>query len=216
MAKSPVTAIEVRYRALASGPGDDQGAWSSRQFPPGETIVLTGLSRGVEYAMQARSLGVAGLASIWVDLPPHTVSTSPRTGPTALPPVTIGNVSSRWVSGTAVAFTATDTDATVTVTAGSLQVGATPITYGASSAALIGAADEVRTVHLYYDDPRFEGGTRTLGVTTDKVASMSSYGRIYIASLVITFDAVGGGGTGGGGGIGGGGGGSGDFPTVLE
>ena len=129
--------------------------------------------------------------------------------------MTIGNVASRWVAGTEVTYTASDTSATISVTAGTLQIADKQISYGASSAVLAGTADQVVTVWLYYDDLRLQGGTRTLGVTTDPVTSLAAPGRILISSLTITFDSVGGGGTGGGGDIGGGGGGSGSNNQLV-
>lgn len=198
-----VVAYEVRYRLAGSGQ-----PWTVRRFPPESTTVsLSGLIRGEEYTGEARSLGPNGLASAWV--PVTWVVEDAHEGAAALPPVAIGNVGSRWVSGTEATWAADDTTAAISVTAGDLQVGDTTISYGASSAEIVGVAEEVRIVHLYYDDPRLQGGSRTLGVTEDIVSSMSEYGRIYIATLTITFDTVGGAGTGGGGNIGGGGGGSG-------
>lgn len=200
---APTVAYEIRYRVKDSGQ-----PWTTARFPPDSTtITLKGLLRGEEYEGNARSVGPLGQVSLWQ--PVTWIMDTANEGATALPPVTVGNVGSRWVSGTAATWSADDTTADIAVTAGVLQVGDDQINYGASTAQISGTASEVRTVHLYYDDPQFAGGTRTLGVTTDKVASMSGHGRIYIATLTITFDTAGGGGTGGGGGIGGGGGGSG-------
>lgn len=213
MATSPITAVEVRFRPLEGGPGDDEGAWTYQRFAPGEKIALRNLRRGVQYQVQVRNIGVGELSSAWVEQL-VTVPNSNRTGVAALPPAAVGNVSSRWVSGTAVNYSATDTSATITVTAGTLQVAEKQINYGASSATITGTAGEVRVVYLYYDDLRLEGGSRTLGVTTDPVTSLAAYGRIFIASLQVTFDVAGGSGSSGGGGIGGGGGGSGS--TMIQ
>src|SRR5690606_14959947 len=106
-------------------------------------------------------------------------------------------------------WSATDTVATVNVSAGVLQAGERQVSYNASSVEITGTAEEEKTVYLYYDDPQYAGGTRTLGYTTDPVASMAGYGRVLIDQVTITYDSVGGGGTSGGGDIGGGGGGSG-------
>jgi hypothetical protein len=214
MAKSPVIAIDVRCRSRMGGPGDDEGEWIEQRFAPGDQVRIRGLTRDVPYEFQSRHVGVGGLASDWVPMGTHTVAGTNRRGAAALPPVTVGNVASRWVSGTAVTFTATDTSATITVTAGTLQIGGRQISYGASSATIAGAANEVRTVYLYYDDPQLVGGTRTLGVTTDAVASMASHSRIFIAALKVTFAPTGGT-SDGGGDIGGGGGGSGTN-TMLQ
>ena len=204
--KSPVTGVEVRWRAVD---GTDVTDWSYQRFLPGQPVTLPGVVRDTEYDIEICYLGLRGTRSAWVALPRHTVASTNREGAAALPPVTVGNVSSRWVSGTAVSYTATDTLATINVTAGTLQVADKQIAYGASSAEIAGTAEETKTVYLYYDDPRLAGGTRTLGVTTNAVTSLAASGRILIAELQITFDVAGGTGTGGGGDIGGGGGGSG-------
>lgn len=215
MAKSPVIAVEVRYRPLEGGPGDADGAWTYQRFAPGEQIALRNLRRGVAYQVQARNLGVGELASGWTEVS-VTVPNSNRTGAAGQLPVAAGNVTSRWVSGTAVNYTSTDTQATVTVTAGVLQIGGKQIAYGASSVVVAGTANEIKKLYLYYDDLYLQGGTRTLGATTSPVASMSSGGRILIAALNVTFAPTGGTVTGGGdigGGGGGSGGGSGEFNT---
>lgn len=202
---APIVAYELRYRITGSGQ-----PWTTVRVSPESTAIeLRGLVRGEDYEGEARSLGPGGLASAWVPIT-WTVADA-HEGAAALPPVSIGNVGSRWVSGTDATWTAEETTADIAVTAGDLQVGDTQISYGASAAEIVGVADEVRTVHLYYDDPKLEGGTRTLGVTDDLVASMSGHGRIYIATLTVTFDSVGGTGTSGGGSIAGGGGGSGQI-----
>lgn len=204
--KSPVIGVEVRWRPVD---GTDAAEWTYKRFLPGQPVTLDNVVRGTDYDIELCNLGLRGTRSPWVALPRHTVASTNREGAAALPPVTIGNVSSRWISGTAVSYTATDTTATINVTAGTLQVAEKQIAYGASSAQVAGTASEVKTVWLYYDDPRLVGGTRTLGVTESSVTSLAARGRILIAPLQITFDVAGGTGTGGGGDIGGGGGGSG-------
>lgn len=162
---------------------------------------------GVVYEIEARNLGLGGLASEWVVVP-FTMPETNREGAAALPPVTVGNAASRWISGTAATYSATSGEATISVTAGMLQVGDKQISYGPSSVVVSGLPNTAVRFWLYYDDFHFQGGTRTLGATADPTASMASDGRILISPLDVTFASPGGS-TGGGGDIGGGGGGSG-------
>lgn len=200
--KSPVTAMEVRYRTAG-----DTG-WITERFTPSEQVVLPDTSRGEVYEIQARNIGVQGVPpSDWVTVP-FVMPDTNRQGAAALPPVSVGNAASRWISGTSVTYSATDTEATISVTAGTLQVGDRQISYGPSSAVVSGTPNTAVRFWLYYDDFNFSGGTRTLGATTDPTASMASNGRILISPIDVTF-APPGGSTGGGGDIGGGGGGSG-------
>jgi hypothetical protein len=201
---TPTLSIEVRWRVAGSGQ-----PWSVGRYPPDATnITIPGLIRGVTYEGQARSIGPGGLASEWVPIT-FEVPNGTRTSATGLPPVVAGNVASRWISGTQLSWSGNSTTITISVSAGVLQVGDKQISYGPSSAEITGTAGEVRTVYLYYDDPYWQGGSRTLGVTTDSVASMAAAGRILIDRLTVTFASSSGGTTGGGGDVGGGGGASG-------
>lgn len=59
---APVLGYEVRYRIAGSG-----AQWTVRQFPADSTtITIPGLSRGINYEGEARSLGPNGLNSGWV------------------------------------------------------------------------------------------------------------------------------------------------------
>lgn len=206
---APTLAIEVRWRVASSGQ-----PWSVQRYPPEATnITIPGLTRGVSYEGQARAIGPGGLVSAWMPVT-FDVADGNRNSSTALPPVTVGNVSSRWISGTEIGWSGTDTSITLSVTAGVLQVGDQQISYGASSVEITGVADELRTVFLYYDDPYWEGGTRTLGATTDIVASMAQAGRVLIDQVTVKF-AASGGSSSGGGDVGGGGGGSGTGPPTC-
>lgn len=199
-----IVAIELHWRIK-----DSEQPWTVARYAPDlTTITLTGLIRGETYEAEARYVQDFGPPSSWATAD-IIVSDTDRIGTTALPPVVSGNVSSRWVSGTEITWSATETACTINVSAGVLQYGERPVSYNASSIELVGTADEVRTVYLYYDDPKVEGGTRTLGATTDSVASMAGYGRVLIDQVTVTFDSAGGTGTSGGGDIGGSGGGSG-------
>lgn len=207
---APTLSIEVRWRVQASGQ-----PWSVGRYPPeASNITIPGLIRGTTYEGQARAIGPGGLASRWVPIT-FDVADGNRTSSTALPPVMVGNVSSRWISGTEISWSGNDTNITLSVTAGVLQVGDQQISYAASSSEITGTANEVRTVFLYYDDPYWEGGSRTLGVTTDSVASMAQPGRVLIDQVTVTF-AASGGSSSGGGDIGGSGGGSGPSCPAEE
>jgi hypothetical protein len=209
---TPAAFYELRWRIAGS-----DGAWLTKRVEANtDHVRISGLTRGVSYEGFARAISSFGAASDWAPMD-FVVEGITNEGPLNFPPVTVGNVSSRWVEGTEVTFTATDTEATINVTAGVLQVGDQQVNYGASSATVTGTAGSSRVVYLYYDDPRFQGGSRTLGTTDSSVDSMADYGRIFITGIRITFDTVGGGGVGGGGGIGGGGGGTGSSPfETLE
>lgn len=208
--KSPVTAIEVRWRRVG-----DTGGWQSRRYVPGAKIQIREIERASEYQVEARSIGVGRLASEWVPAS-VTVPDTNRTGPLALPTNVVGNQASMWNVDTSVTYEAVsdasgDSEATISVSAGTLVIADRTISYGASSATITGEADEQVTVYLYYDDPRWQGGSRPLGLTTNRVESANAFGRVAITSLTLKFPPAGESG-GGGGGIGGGGGGGGASP----
>ena len=211
--KSPVTAIEVRWRIV----GD--AAWQVRRYVPGAQIKIREIGRGDEYEVEARSIGVAQLASEWV---PVTVLVTPtnRIGALALPTNVVGNQSSMWNIGTSVTYAAVsptsgDSEATISVSAASLVVGSRTINYAASSATVTGTPGTSKRVYLYYDDYNFQGGSRPLGVSDNIVSAANADGRIALTSLLLEFPEPGG--TGGGGGdAGGGGGGGGARPPEQE
>lgn len=207
--KSPVTGIEVRWRL------DGETSWQSRTYPPSSSVEIPDAIRGGDYSIEARTLGVNELASVWVPVT-ITMPTTNREGTAALPVNSFGNRASTWDGDTSVTFSATDSSATISMTAGTFIVGETHISYGPSSAVVSGAPETSKTVYLYYDDPQLQGGSRTLGVTESIVESMSGYGRIAIGSLKINFPAVGAPPSTGGGGIGGGGGGGGAGGNPIE
>ncbi len=211
--KSPVTEVQVRWRLV----GTD--GWQVRSFVPGAQIAIKEISRGGDYEVEARSVGMRGLASDWVGAT-IAIPITNRVGALALPPNVVVNQSSMWGMDTEVTYSAAspetgDATATISMSAGSLVIGTTTISYGASSAAVTGPPSTSRTVFLYYDDPNFEGGTRTLGVADTPVAAANVYGRVAITSVVVTFPAPGGSG-GGGGSIGGGGGGGGPMQPPYD
>lgn len=201
---APVDGYEVRYRVVDSGQ-----EWTRLNVPRQPLLKLRGLRRGSEYEYGVRALG-GGRASDYTT-GTFTVPTTHRLDARALPPGTVGNVGAVWSTGASVTWSATDTLASISVGALDMAVGDAVVSYGATSADVAGTASEVKIVHLYYDDPTFLGGSLTLGVTTDLLTARTGYGRIYIATLTITYDVGGGSGTSGGGGIAGGGGGSGQI-----
>lgn len=204
--KSPVTAIEIRWRIV----GDD--AWMIRRYPVGTPVTLRDLERDEDYEVEARNIGVGDLASAWVAAT-ITVPATNLTGALALPPNVVTNQSSMWGMDTEVTYAAEsplsgDSEATISMSAGTLVVGEVDISYDASSAAVTGAPSSSRVVYLYYDDPRLEGGARELGVSDTPVGAANVYGRVAITPVLLQFPGPGDTG-GGGGGIGGGGGGGG-------
>lgn len=206
--KSPPIALEIRWRIA----GEED--WSVRRYPIGIPVVMRDLDREEEYEIEARHVGHNELASEWVPAS-FTVPGTHRTGVAGLPVTSVGNAPSRWVEGTIITWSATDTEATINVSAGLLQVAEQQIAYAASVLELDdGTPEEVRNLWLYYDDALLAGGARTLGATTSAVTAMAEDGRLLIGPVQIIFDSVGGGGTGGSGDIGGGGGGSGGGPPT--
>lgn len=206
--KSPTVAIEVRWRLTGTE------SWMVKRFLPGAPIKISEIERDEEYEVEARSIGVGDLASAWVAAT-ITVPDTNRRGVAALPVTSIGNAPSRWVAGTEVTWTSTETEATINVSAGTLQVAEKQIAYAASSLVIEdGTPEETRYLWLYYDDPRLEGGARTLGASTSPVTAMAGPARILVSPVLIQFDESGGSGGGGGGDIGGGGGGGGGPPPI--
>lgn len=211
--KSQVIAREVRWRPVVAGVPAD---WSYVRLLPNQAFSLPDAVRGTTYQIQARNLGIRGTSSPWVAAPAHTVAATIREGTLALPVNSIANLSSVWNVDTSVTYNATDSSATVSVSAGTLVIGGETVAYGASSAVVPGAPSTTKTVYLYYDDPTLSGGSLTLGVTEDFITSMAGNGRIAITTLLINFPAAGGTSTGGGGIGGGGGGGGTKNPGVSE
>lgn len=211
--KSPVTAIEVRWRETGTE------AWQVRRFLPEAPIQIREIERAEGYDIQARALGVGELTSVWVAAT-IVVPDTHRKGVLALPPNAIANQTSMWGMDTEVTYSAVspitgDATATISMSAGHLIIGDSTVAYAASSASVTGPPGTSRTVFLYFDDPRLQGGTRPLGVADTPVAAANVYGRVAVTSLKVTFPAPGGSG-GGGGGIGGGGGGGGPSPPPYD
>lgn len=77
----------------------------------------------------------------------------------------VGGIGSAW-TGFGISYTSTDTSATISCTAGTLQDGVLNPSYGASSVTVSGTPSTTATYFLYYDDPSGTGGTLTLGAST--------------------------------------------------
>lgn len=199
----PTAAYELRFRPVGS---PDQ-AWQYRSQVVGQVFAVREMQRGTQYEAQIRSVGVNGRVSAWVDIQVEVPDTN-RVGAAALP--NIGNQQAMWDMSTSVTYAASSdaegaSVATISVTAGTLIIGSVSVSYGASSATVTGAAGEKLIAYLFYDDPRLEGGSKALGVTTNVVETANVNGRIALSAVVVTFPAAGGTSTGGGS-IGGGGG----------
>ncbi|WP_374248065.1 phage tail protein [Thermomonas sp.] len=121
---------------------------------------------------------------------------------------------SGWLSGAAITYTAaagTPATATVSVTAGTYTNGVTSKAYDASTAALSGTGGSSITYYLYYEDPAFSGGAKTLKTTTDSGVPFATAGNIVVGQVTVAYPSSG---TGSGGGDPGGGGGGGSCPSV--
>lgn len=200
---TPSIATEVRYRPI----GADDSAWIVERMENSKALVIEEPLRGVQYEINARSVGANGRSSDWIAVP-VTVPDTNRIGAAALP--NIGNKQSMWDLETSVTFSATssiegNSVATISVTAGDLVIGGTTVSYGASAGTVTGTAGETTTVYLYYDDPYLQGGTLPLGITDNIVETANVNGRVAISSLSFKYPDAGGSSTGGGS-IGGGGG----------
>ncbi|MGH8160292.1 MAG: hypothetical protein ACREPQ_19440 [Rhodanobacter sp.] len=107
-----------------------------------------------------------------------------------------------------IAYTATSgTPATATISVAAFTTlaggGATNISYGAMSTSVTGTNGATVAYYLYFDDPTFAGGTRTLVATTNGNDVYGSSGRVLVGGVNVTFPTSGGGSGGGGGGGGG-------------
>lgn len=206
-----IIAQELRYRIV----GAEDTAWVVDRVAAGQNIEMRNVRRGVTYDIEIRNVDHTGRMSVPAAFQ-HTVGTTLREGALALPVNAVANRASVWDVDTSVTYSASDSVATVSVSAGTLVMGGASINYGASSASVPGAPETKKTIYLYYDDPQLRGGSLDLGVTDDYITSLAGDGRIAIISLEINFPAVGAPPNTGGGGIGGGGGGGGAGNPVLN
>lgn len=220
---SGIIAAEWSYRIVSDD--DDATDWVTTRVEDLEGFDIPDPRRGATYEIKAIYLGPNGEVGDPLALT-YTVPTTNKEGPLALPGNVVFNQASGWDGETSVEYEATtdgggDSEALISVSAGDLVVGSRTISYGPSSGSVLGEAGTAQRVYLYYDDPDRAGGSRTLGITTDYVESISSDDRVAITTLLLEFPQIGDPPKTGGGGIGGGGGsgGAGRLPihdVILE
>ena len=205
-----IVAKEISYREYGSGEG-----FTIFRIPDGADITLRDVVRGVAYEVEVRNVDHTGRLSAPAKFT-HTVSTAAREGALALPTNVFANVPSTWDVDTSVTFSADSSTATISVSAGTFLVGGQSVTYAASSGTIAVSPGVEKTLYLYYDDPRMQGGSLPLGITDSRITSMAGNYRVAISSVKFTAPNPGDPPVTGGGGIGGGGGGNGAFDKVLE
>ena len=93
----------------------------------------------------------------------------------------------------------------IEVGAATVPIGSQNVSYNASSATVTAPIASNTIFYLYYTDPAYSGGLRTLNATTNGLAIYQNDGNVYIGSITVLNTAAN---TGGGGGTSGGGGGT--------
>ncbi|MGN6234988.1 hypothetical protein [Dyella sp.] len=111
--------------------------------------------------------------------------------------VGVGNYASGW-SGGSISYSASSTSATLSVSSATLQIGGQSLAYNASSTTVSGSAGSTVKYYLYYDDPSFTGGSKTLNATTSQITALSNDGRVLVGSVSVTYPTSGTGSGGGG------------------
>jgi hypothetical protein len=111
--------------------------------------------------------------------------------------VGVGNYGAGW-SGGSITYSASSTSATISAAAATLQIGGSSLAYSASSVTVSGTGGTTVTYYLYYDDPGYTGGAKTLNATTNQITSMSADGRVAVGKVAVTFPTSGTGSGGGG------------------
>lgn len=124
---------------------------------------------------------------------------------TDMPPINSGNVGGSWVglSITSAYDAATPAGVTIDVSAATLQMGDTAVNYNASSAVVSQTRGTTVTYQLYYIDPLYTGGSKTLNATTTGQDVVSGNGNVWVGYVAVTVPASGSGSGGSGGGGGG-------------
>jgi hypothetical protein len=116
-----------------------------------------------------------------------------------VPPTGFANVGSAWITG-AVTYTAaagTPATATISFSAATLRINGVDIAYSASSVGVTGTNGGSTTYMLYYDDPTWAGGSRTLAATTSFNTLINALGRVYVGNVTVAFPSSGSSGGGG-------------------
>jgi hypothetical protein len=125
-----------------------------------------------------------------------------------LPPINAASLTSRWDNSLAITSsysTATPSVVTISVTASTLQMGTGEalIAYNSSSGTVNQARSTAITYFLYYLDPVWTGGSKTLNITTDPNLLATTESVVWVGQVTVTVPASGtgsgGGGSGGGG-----------------
>lgn len=204
-----IVAQEISYREYGSGEG-----FTVYRVPDGADITLRDVIRGLTYEVEVRNVDHTGRLSVPATFT-HTVSTAAREGALALPTNVFANVPSTWDVDTSVTFSADSSTATISVSAGTFLVGGQSVTYAASSGTIAVSPGVEKTLYLYYDDPRMQGGSLPLGITDSRITSMAGNYRVAISSVKFTAPNPGDPPVTGGGGIGGRGGGNGAFDELV-
>lgn len=116
------------------------------------------------------------------------------------PPGGFANFGATWLTGLSITFTAaagSPATATISVSAATMRSMGSDTAYSASSGSVTGTNGAVVTYHLYYDDDAWQGGARTLGITTDITVAQNSRSRVYIGPCKVTYPTSGSGSGGG-------------------
>lgn len=116
-------------------------------------------------------------------------------------PTTIGSIRARW-DGLTISYTVPSTGdpATVTISASAatLRMGSASIAYSAASVNVSQARSTTVTWQLYYLDPTYAGGARTLNATTDANLLANRDDVVWVGNVAVTVPAAGTGGSGAG------------------
>jgi len=89
--------------------------------------------------------------------------------------------------------------ATITAAAFTALLGSVSVAYNASSASVTGTSGTNANYYLYFNDPSYSGGTKTLVATTNQNDLYSGDGYVYVGYVTVAFPSSGsgsGGGTG--------------------
>lgn len=200
MSAAAVLYREVQWRVTGAV------AWSAitTAAPTGE-LALNQLSPNVGYDVRVRNVAANGMRSNWATFTITAPDNTQRLSQAHMAMLRVGGIGSAW-TGFGISYTSTDTSATISCTAGTLQDGVRNPSYGASSVTVSGSPSTTATYYLYFDDPAGAGGTLTLGASKTYSDLSANQGRIFVGQVDVEFTATGGPAGGGSGNPGGGGG----------
>lgn len=113
---------------------------------------------------------------------------------------TITNYPSKVSPGVSYSASAgTPATATISVAAFTALLGSVSVSYNAASASVTGTNGTNVNYYLYFNDPSYSGGTKTLAATTNQNDLYSGDGYVYVGYVTVAFPSSGsgsGGGTG--------------------